>query len=121
MIDDDPMVRRILCTLLGPSGHTVDEVDGVDEGRELLATGEYDLVLLDLNLSDGSGFDLLTLARDELHLAVPVIIVSGMQQEANVLKGFDLGAVEFISKPFDSQEVLDLVARWTGAPHTADR
>jgi DNA-binding response OmpR family regulator len=120
VIDDDPMVRRVLSMLLGSAGHSVDAVGRVDAGREMLATGSHDLVLLDLNLRDGNGFDLLTYAREDLRLTVPVIIFSGMQQEANVLRGLGHGAVDFVAKPFDPQAVVDLVARWTGVRHASD-
>ena len=120
VIDDDPMVRRVLSMLLSSAGHTGDAVGRVDAGQEMLATDPYDLILLDLNLRDGNGFDLLTHVREDLHLTTPVIILSGMQQEANVVRGLGRGAVAFVAKPFDAQAILELVDRWTGVRQASD-
>jgi two-component system phosphate regulon response regulator PhoB len=111
-IEDDWTVRMVLEHVLETAGHDVELVRGVADGRDRLQDGTFDLVLLDLNLPDGSGFELLRSIRQELGNRTPVVVLSGMRQEDHVVNGLKLGADDYVTKPFSPQELLARVDRW---------
>ncbi|HET9671776.1 MAG TPA: response regulator transcription factor [Actinomycetota bacterium] len=113
-IEDDWTVRTVLEHTLGSAGHRVDAVPGVIDGRERLAAARYDVVLLDLNLPDGNGLDLLRDIRREHGTGVSVLVLSGMRQEEAVVRGLELGADDYVTKPFSPPELLARVARCLG-------
>lgn len=113
-IEDDWTVRTVLEHTLGSAGHDVVAVPGVLDGRERLAAGRYDVVLLDLNLPDGSGLELLRDIRRDHGTGVSVLVLSGMRQEDAVIRGLELGADDYVTKPFSPPELLARVARCLG-------
>ena len=110
-IEDDWTVRTVLEHTLESAGHRVEVAPGVSDGRERLAAGRYDMVLLDLNLPDGDGLDLLRDIRSEHGRQVSVLVLSGMRQEDSVVRGLELGADDYVTKPFSPPELLARVAR----------
>jgi two-component system phosphate regulon response regulator PhoB len=92
----------------------VDVAPGISGGRKLLADGTYDMILLDLNLPDGNGLDLLRDIRRDLGTAVPVLVLTGMRQEDAVVRGLELGADDYVTKPFSPPELLARVRRCLG-------
>jgi two-component system, OmpR family, phosphate regulon response regulator PhoB len=113
-IEDDWTVRTVLEHTLRSAGYDIDLVPGISDARQLLAEGHYDLVLLDLNLPDGSGLDLLRDIRTDLGTGVPVLVLSGLRQEEVVVRGLELGADDFVTKPFSPPELLARVGRCLG-------
>jgi two-component system, OmpR family, phosphate regulon response regulator PhoB len=113
-IEDDWTVRTVLEHTLASAGHEVEAVSGLAEARDRLAAGRYDVVLLDLNLPDGNGLDLLCDIRREHGNAVSVLVLSGMRQETAVVRGLELGADDYVTKPFSPPELLARVARCLG-------
>jgi DNA-binding response OmpR family regulator len=113
-IEDDWTVRSVLEHTLASAGHQVELVHGVADGRERLAAGSYDVVLLDLNLPDGNGLDLLRDIRTEHGRNVSILVLSGMRQEEAVVRGLELGADDYVTKPFSPPELLARVARCLG-------
>ena len=113
-IEDDWTVRTVLEHTLKSAGYDVDLVPGISDARQLLAEGRYDLVLLDLNLPDGNGLDLLRDIRKDLGNGVPVLVLSGLRQEDVVVRGLELGADDYVTKPFSPPELLARVSRCLG-------
>jgi two-component system, OmpR family, phosphate regulon response regulator PhoB len=113
-IEDDWTVRTVLEHTLKSAGYDIDLVPGISDARQLLAEGHYDLVLLDLNLPDGNGLDLLRDLRKDLGTGVPVLVLSGLRQEDVVVRGLELGADDFVTKPFSPPELLARVSRCLG-------
>jgi two-component system phosphate regulon response regulator PhoB len=113
-IEDDWTVRTVLEHTLKSAGYDIDLVPGISDARRLLAEGHYDLVLLDLNLPDGSGLDLLRDIRKDLGTGVPVLVLSGLRQEEVVVRGLELGADDYVTKPFSPPELLARVGRCLG-------
>jgi two-component system phosphate regulon response regulator PhoB len=113
-IEDDWTVRTVLEHTLTSAGHDVDVAPGISDARRLLTDGRYDVVLLDLNLPDGNGLDLLRDIRRDLGAAVPVLVLSGLRQEDAVVRGLELGADDYVTKPFSPQELLARVSRCLG-------
>jgi two-component system, OmpR family, phosphate regulon response regulator PhoB len=113
-IEDDWTVRTVLEHTLKSAGYDVDLVAGISDARQLLADGHFDLVLLDLNLPDGNGLDLLRDLRKDLGTGVPVLVLSGLRQEEVVVRGLELGADDYVTKPFSPPELLARVSRCLG-------
>jgi two-component system OmpR family response regulator len=101
-------------------GHGVDWMKRIDAARDALATVPYDLVLLDLNLPDGRGLDLLRELR-RAGSSVPVIILTAMDQIAARIDGLNSGADDYLVKPFDLSElsarVTAVARRYGGNPN----
>jgi DNA-binding response OmpR family regulator len=114
-IEDDWTVRTVLEHTLASAGHDVDIAPGLSDGRQLLADGRYDLVLLDVNLPDGSGLDLLREIRaGRRSTGMAVLVLTGMRQEDAVVRGLELGADDYVTKPFSPPELLARVSRCLG-------
>jgi DNA-binding response OmpR family regulator len=113
-IEDDWTVRMVLEHALKSAGHEVDVAPAISDARKLLADGRYDMVLLDLNLPDGNGLDLLRDIRKDLGPTVPVLVLSGLRQEDSVVRGLELGADDYVTKPFSPPELLARVSRCLG-------
>jgi two-component system phosphate regulon response regulator PhoB len=113
-IEDDWTVRTVLEHTLTSAGHDVDVAPGVSDARRLLADGHYEVVLLDLNLPDGNGLDLLRDIRKDLGRSVPVLVLSGLRQEDAIVRGLELGADDYMTKPFSPPELLARVRRCLG-------
>ena len=113
-IEDDWTVRTVLEHTLESAGHSVDVAPAISDARKLLADGHYDMVLLDLNLPDGNGLDLLRDIRKDLGYPVPVLVLSGLRQEESVVRGLELGADDYVTKPFSPPELLARVSRCLG-------
>ena len=101
--DDDALGRGIRLALEG-AGLRVTVCRTLAEGRRTLEDGAFDLLILDVNLPDGNGLDFLrTLRRDHV---VPVILLTANDLETDIVTGLELGADDYITKPFLPQELL---------------
>ncbi|TBW33869.1 response regulator [Siculibacillus lacustris] len=104
VVDDDEQIRSILRSLLEREGFEVAEARNGEELWEGLRVGLTSLVTLDLNLQ---GEDGLALARDvRSRLDVPIIMISGKSDDVDRIVGLELGADDYITKPFNLREVL---------------
>ena len=113
VIEDDPVIGAILERVLGHEGHVVQVVRQLSLGREVLEAREPDLILLDLNLPDGSGLEFLRALRQDMQRTTPVMVLSGMRQEDHIVRGLKLGADDYVTKPFSPLELVARVDRWT--------
>jgi two-component system KDP operon response regulator KdpE len=104
VVDDEPPIRRLLRTGLGSQGFDVAEAaDG--RAAEAAIARDPDLVLLDLGLPDVSGHDLLRRWR-AAGRETPVIILSSRTDEAGIVEALDLGADDYVTKPFGMKELV---------------
>ena len=103
-IDDDPAVRRLVADYLSSNDLRVTAVATGAEMMQALAEHAIDLVVLDLRLAGEDGMQLARKLREEG--ATPIIIVSGRQDEADRVMGLELGADDYIMKPFSPRELL---------------
>jgi DNA-binding response OmpR family regulator len=113
VIDDDAVIGAILTRVLSHAGHAVQIVQRLSAARGVLESRDVDLILLDLNLPDGSGLEFLRAIRQDMHLTTPVLVLSGMRQEDHIVRGLQLGANDYVSKPFSPLELVARVDRWT--------
>ena len=104
VVDDDPAMRELLRVYLSENDFRVSVAEGGSKMAEVLRTEAIDLVILDLRLR---GEDGMQLARDlRATSSIPVIIVSGKQDEADRVMGLEIAADDYITKPFSNRELL---------------
>ena len=124
VVEDDAAIRTGLADALGAAGYeTIDAADGTT-GLEAALAEEIDLLLLDLMLPGTSGLEILAEVRRG-RAVLPVIILTAMGAEGDRVKGLDLGADDYVVKPFSLRELLSRVAavlrRTPGRSATAPR
>lgn len=108
-VEDDPRIRASLVEAFAEDGHVCDEASDMRTARARLEEGGYDLVLLDVMLPDGDGWDLLREMRERAD-GTRVIFLSAKHEVAERLHGLALGAVDYVVKPFDLRELEARVA-----------
>ena len=104
VVDDEPPIRKLLRVGLTAEGYTILEATNAKDALEKITAGQLDLILLDLGLPDMQGHDLLAKWRNEL-LELPVIILSSRTDEAGIVKALELGADDYVTKPFGTKEL----------------
>jgi two-component system OmpR family response regulator len=104
VIDDDPAMRQLIADYLGANDLRVTAVATGAEMTRTLAEDAIDLVVLDLRLAGEDGMLLARNLRDES--AIPIIMVTGKQDEADRVMGLELGADDYVTKPFSPRELL---------------
>ncbi|ARK09182.1 response regulator transcription factor [Fibrivirga algicola] len=119
VIEDERKLARFIRQGLEQVGHVADLAYSGTEGLDQLAGGLYDLVLLDLMLPGQTGFDVLKNMR-AFGLNVPVVILSALGDAPTVVQGLDLGAVDYLRKPFDFEELLARIRVWQRKTTTGD-
>ena len=107
LVDDAPENLRILAEMLQAAGLSPRPVSSAKAALKLLETVSVDVILLDINMPEMSGFDLcLILKNDARHRDIPVLFLSAAQDTAHKLAAFRCGGVDYITKPFQREEVL---------------
>ena len=104
VVDDDPAIRRALAAELGAAGYACVEAGTGREALELFGTGGADLVVTDLAMPDGDGFSLIQELRRLGR--VPILVVSVRGVESDKVRALDLGADDYVTKPFSFPELL---------------
>jgi two-component system, OmpR family, KDP operon response regulator KdpE len=104
VIDDDPQVRRFLRNVLAGHGYTILEAGTVAAGAETALRNRPDVVLLDLGLPDGDGLAVLRAMRPDDK--TPVIVLSARDKEGDKIVALDLGADDYLTKPFGVGELM---------------
>lgn len=105
VVEDDLALSAGLCFELDSAGYLTVAAYNCQKAHQLLAGDHFDLALLDVNLPDGNGFDLCK-ALKTLRPEMPVIFLTANDLEQNVLDGFDLGAEDYVTKPFSMKILL---------------
>jgi two-component system KDP operon response regulator KdpE len=104
VVEDEQEMRRYLCVSLQLSGYRVLEAQTAGEVNPRAATSRPDLILLDLELPDGDGLDVILQIREWSQL--PIIVLSGRGRESDKVQALDRGADDYLTKPFNTQELL---------------
>ncbi len=119
-VDDSNIIRRIIRSVVNVLGHEFLEAA---EGEEALAileaeNGQVDLVLLDWNMPGLSGYELLlTLKNDARFKHIPVMMVTTESEKSNIIQAVKAGAINYITKPFTSEDLIVKIMECTGGEH----
>ena len=105
VIDDEPPIRKLLRMGLATQGYHILEAADGRAALDLIGREKVDLVLLDLGLPDMKGHELLRIVR-ERDDTVPVVVLSSRSDETGKVEAFDLGADDYVTKPFGMNELL---------------
>lgn len=99
IVEDDTLLNKTLAYNLASDGYDITSALNARTAADKLAVSEYDLVLLDINLPDGNGYDLCKLIKPQ-HPDTMVIFLTANDQESDQIRGYEVGAVDCITKPF---------------------
>ena len=105
VVDDEPPIRKLLRLGLSTQGYNVIEAMNATAAIEQIALAQPDLIVLDLGLPDLSGYELLRRWRDE-GSDLPVVILSSRTDEGGIVQALELGADDYITKPFGMNELV---------------
>ncbi|KAA0257682.1 response regulator [Deferribacter autotrophicus] len=110
LVEDDFNTLQGLKTFLENEGFCVDIADNGKDAYTLLQDGEYSIVITDINMPFMDGLNFLSKIRN-LDEEIPVVVITAYSNIENMVVAFDLGAVEFIEKPFDPDVLLESVKK----------
>ncbi|TDH20695.1 response regulator [Segetibacter sp. 3557_3] len=109
--EDEPFMLMLIVEQLKKDGY---EVTGTVDGREALKaleTNRPDLIITDILMPYTSGLELIGIVKSTSAYNIPIIVLSGLDEEATVMEAFQLGADDFLTKPFNSMELSVRVRR----------
>ena len=123
IVDDSIVVRRILALSVSQmpelSRATVEQAADGAEALERLRRTPFDLVLCDIRMPLVDGYELLRVARTELGLTMPIVIISTMGREQDVQRGMDAGATAYVLKPLSPHDIKRALRQVLDAPARA--
>ena len=104
LVDDDLKLCRLICGYLEPMGYSVSTAHNGTEGLAMALAGEYDAMILDVMLPQLDGFEVLKRLR--AHSNLPVLMLTGLGDEADRIVGLEIGADDYLPKTFSTRELL---------------
>ncbi|WP_297143157.1 response regulator transcription factor [uncultured Eubacterium sp.] len=107
LLEDDAYLRDGLSEMLSGQGYVVTATETISQARGIIASGVFDLIILDVMLPDGSGLDLCASLRAS-GVTSPILFLTACDDEINIVKGLDSGADDYVTKPF---KLLELMSR----------
>lgn len=107
IVDDDEIIIKLLSEFLENEGFNVSYATGQAQALEIFGKEEFDLVLLDISLKDGSGFVVCSAIKQKSD--TPVIFLTASGDEYSVVAGLDIGADDYIAKPFRPKELVSRI------------
>ena len=121
LVEDDPTTRKSIDMMLSNASFNIFATDLGEDAIELAKLYDYDLIVLDLSLPDMSGHDVLRKLRSS-RVSTPILILSGDNRAEEKVRGFGSGADDYLTKPFQAEELLArvnaLIRRSTGHAST---
>ena len=105
LVEDDPTTAKSIEMMLSSAGMVVDSTDLGEDGLEIGKLYDYDIIVLDLMLPDIDGMEVLRRLRDA-RVQTPVLILSGLAESEQKVKGLGTGADDYLTKPFNKEELL---------------
>lgn len=105
LIEDDSSTAKSIELMLKSEGYVIDVSELGEDGLDLGKIYDYDIIILDLMLPDMDGYDVLKNLRDS-RVETPILILSGLGEMENKIKGLGYGADDYLTKPFDKRELI---------------
>ena len=116
LVEDDLMLLKTIELKLKKEGYEVfTTVDGRETKKEILRI-RPNMIITDVMMPYASGLEIISMVRQELKWKIPIIILSAMEQEVVVMNAFDLGADDYVTKPFSLNELVIRVKRLLNRP-----
>ena len=107
VIEDEPDIRKTLEYNLSREGYIVESCGSIEEANTFLENPSYSIILLDLMLPDGSGLDLCRQIKSNSTIQeIPILILTAKDDEVDKVVGFELGADDYVTKPFSVRELI---------------
>ncbi len=106
LVEDDPTLIRMLTSFLTTENFQITSVTGQKAAADSMEAGRPDLALVDISLAEGNGFAVCANAKE---LGIPVIFLTASSDEFSVVTGLDMGADDYISKPFRPRELVSRI------------
>lgn len=107
LIEDDNVIQDSVSFFLAQQGMKVIAESGIKDSEKRLINDVFDIILLDVTLPDGNGFDFFEKIKGRID--IPIIFLTALDEEENIVKGFELGAYDYITKPFHARELLSRI------------
>lgn len=108
LVEDDDFISDGLGEILTKEKYTVIKAERISSAKALLENNKFDLIILDVMLPDGSGFDLCSYIR-VFNKSVPILFLTACDDEMQIVRGLDAGADDYVTKPFKLLELLSRV------------
>lgn len=105
LVEDDPFLGESLKTAVEFEGYKVTWGKNIKDSETLASENQFDLVILDVSLPDGSGLNFCKHLRDN-RVSAPIIFLTAQTDEDNVIKGFEMGGNDYMRKPFSQKELM---------------
>jgi CheY-like chemotaxis protein/HPt (histidine-containing phosphotransfer) domain-containing protein len=122
LVEDDSKMHEVLSALLHDINVTVSNARDAKQALAMVREQHFDLMLLDLGLPDMNGFEVLRqLEKNPAPYSLPVIVLTAWNSTSDKLRGFELGAVDYLTKPFDSAELRARVCAALRTKHLQDQ
>jgi diguanylate cyclase (GGDEF)-like protein len=110
IVDDDPLIRHIVVTALAKDGYAINEADSGAEGLAQASASQPDLILLDVMMPDVDGYEIcFKLRSNPLTVNIPIVMLTALGEIGERVRGMQMGADDYITKPFDPRELRSRV------------
>jgi DNA-binding response OmpR family regulator len=119
LIEDNPLLLRVIETKLKKEGYDVTTCDNGKDGLEKIKSIEPDLIITDIMLPYNSGLEIVSFVKSTLHKNTFVMVLSGLGQEKTVEEAFKLGADDYMTKPFSLSELSLRIKKFSRAFNAA--
>lgn len=120
LVEDDPSIAESLRISLKVAGYEMTHAPTARAGKQAVLKSKFAVILMDVNLPDGSGFDLCQEIR-EAGLDVPVILLTARADEESAVRGLSRGATDYVRKPFGTNELIARMKRFTSRAVQTDK
>ncbi|MCI9975904.1 response regulator transcription factor [Clostridioides difficile] len=107
IVEDDSTISFGIKYALEQEGFSVDIAKDLLSGKEMISSNEYSMILLDVTLPDGTGYELCQYTRKFSH--IPIIFLTACDEEVNIVMGLDMGGDDYITKPFRIRELISRI------------
>jgi CheY-like chemotaxis protein len=111
LVEDHADTARVLARLLGVNGHTVTTMHCIAEALEVLRVDEFDILLSDIGLPDGTGIDLIRAVRQELCKKIPAVALTGFGMDEDIARTREAGFDEHLTKPINLARLIETIRR----------
>ena len=108
MVEDDSTIAFAVKYAVEQEGFNLDIAENLENARKIVNSKEYDLILLDVMLPDGNGYEFLKQLREHDE-DTPVIFLTACDEEVNIVMGLDIGGDDYITKPFRVRELISRI------------